>query len=85
MERTMKTLRFSEALLQEMRPWMNKSNLNFTSFVMEAVKNYIRVLKYREGVTKSFGAWKDHEHPGLKNGTTQYVRKMRKGRIHGTF
>lgn len=85
MERMMKTLRFPGALIQEMRPWMKKSNLNFTSFVMEAVKNYIRVLTYKEGVTKSFGAWKDQEHPELKKGTVQYVRKMRKGRSHGTF
>jgi len=85
MGRTMKTLRFSEAILQEIHPWMEKSNLNFTSFVMEAVKNYIQVLKYKEGVTKSFGAWKDYEHPELKNGTAQYVRKMRKSRTHGTF
>ena len=85
MERMMKTLRFPAALIQEMRPWMKKSNLNFTSFVMEAVKNYIRVLKYREGVTKSFGAWKDHDHPESPNGTAQYVRKMRKSRTHGAF
>ncbi len=85
MGRTMKTLRFSEAVLQEIQPWMKKSNLNFTSFVMEALKNYIQVLKYREGVNQSFGAWKDHEHPELKNGTAQYVRKMRQGRTHGTF
>lgn len=85
MGRTMKTLRFPEAILPEIHSWMEKSNLNFTSFVMEAVKNYIQVLKYKEGVTKSFGAWKDHEHPELKNGTAQYVRKMREGRAHGTL
>ena len=85
MGRTMKTLRFSDTVLQDIQPWIEKNNLNFTSFVMEPVKNYIQVLKYREGVNQSFGAWKDHEHPELKKGSTPYVRKMRKGRVHGTF
>jgi hypothetical protein len=82
MERTMKTLRFPEKLLEEMQPLMKKEKLNFTSFVMEAVKNYIHILKYREGVKSSFAAWSKNEHPELKNGASQYIRKMRKGRTH---
>lgn len=80
MERIVKTIRFPGDLLEQMRPFMNKKNLNFTNFVMEAIKNYIRVLKYREGIEKSFAAWKDGEHPELAEGVDDYIRKLRRGR-----
>jgi len=85
MVRIVKALRFPETILQEMHPWMKKCNLNFTAFIMEAIRNYIQVLKYREEVRKSYGAWKKEEHPELEKGTAQYVRKMRESRFNGTF
>ena len=80
MERILKTIRFPGDILEEMRPFMKKNNLNFTNFVMEAIRNYIRVLKYKEGIKNSFGAWKNGEHPELAEGVDNYVRKMRTGR-----
>ncbi len=80
MERTKKTIRFPADILEQMRPLMSKYNLNFTNFVMEAIKNYIRVLNYRNGVKTGFGAWKDSEHPELEKGVDNYIRDMREGR-----
>ena len=80
MERVVKTIRFPGDILEQMRPFMNKKNLNFTDFVIEATKNYIRALKYRDGINSSFGAWKNGDHPEFIEGVDNYVRKMRKGR-----
>ncbi|MCK4761163.1 MAG: hypothetical protein KAW12_03120 [Candidatus Aminicenantes bacterium] len=80
MERVVKTIRFPGDVLEEMLPFMKKNNLNFTDFVMEAIKNYIRVLKYKEGIKSSSGAWKNGDHPELAEGVEDYVRKMREGR-----
>ena len=80
MERTMKTIRLPADILEQMRPLMIKNNLNFTNFVMEAIKNYICVLNYRDGVKTSFGAWKNSEHLELEEGVDNYIRKMREGR-----
>ena len=80
MKSVVKTVRFSENILEEIRPVMNKTNLNFTGFVIEAIKTYIRILSYSDGVNKSFGAWKNNSHHELKNGTSNYIKKMREGR-----
>ncbi|MCK5058039.1 MAG: hypothetical protein KAT34_15400 [Candidatus Aminicenantes bacterium] len=80
MERVVKTIRFPGDILEQMRPFMNKNRMNFTSFVIEAIKNYIRVLKYKEGIESSFGAWKKGDHPELAEGGDHYIRNMRRGR-----
>jgi hypothetical protein len=78
MERVVKTIRFPADVLQEMRPIMKKEKMNFTAFVIEAIKSYIRAAKYKDGINTSFGAWNDDEHPELKNGTDNYIRNLRK-------
>jgi len=80
MKSTIKSIRFPEPILEEIRPVMNKKDLNFTEFIIAAIKTYIRVSNYTDGINKSFGAWKNGTHPELKNGVNKYVRKMRKGR-----
>ena len=80
MKRIVKSIRFPDSILEEIRPVMKKGNLNFTEFIIESVKTYIRVQKQNEGITKSFGAWKTENHPELKKGTANYLRKIRKGR-----
>ncbi|MCP5107064.1 MAG: hypothetical protein GY950_27005 [bacterium] len=80
MERVIKTIRFPADVLQEMRPIMKKEKLNFTAFVIEAIRDYIRTAKYKDGINNSFGAWKDDEHPELKNGTDNHIRDLRKSR-----
>lgn len=81
MERVVKTIRFPLDVLQEMRPILKRENLNFTTFVIEAMKNYIRTKKYDDGINASFGAWKDEDHPELKNGTDNSIRDIRKSRM----
>ena len=80
MERVVKTIRFPADVLQEILPIMKKEKLNFTAFLIEAAKNYIRASKYKDGINTSFGAWNDDEHPELKNGTDNYIRDLRKSR-----
>jgi len=80
MERSMKTIRLPVELLEQMRPLIAKKNITFTNFVIEAIMNYMRVLNYQEGIDASFGAWKDNQHPELKGGVSDYVRKLRKER-----
>lgn len=80
MERVVKTIRFPVDILQEIRPVLDETDMNFTSFLIEAAKNYLRVLHYEKGVNTSFGAWKDEDHPELEAGVDEYIREVRKGR-----
>ncbi|HLP45604.1 MAG TPA: hypothetical protein VK469_06645 [Candidatus Kapabacteria bacterium] len=54
--------------------------MNFTAFVIEAIDNYLKVLKYKEGINSSFGVWENTDHPELKNGVDHYIRNLRKAR-----
>ena len=80
MERVMKTIRFPADVVQEMRPIMKERKMNFTTFVIEAIKNYIRSVKYKDAINSSFGTWKDEEHPELNDGTSTFIRNVRKSR-----
>ena len=74
MEPTIKTIRFPSEILEQMQPWLIKGNHNFSAFVMDAIKNYMRILKYNEGIEDSFGAWKSEDHPELDEGVETYIR-----------
>ena len=80
MERVMKTVRFPVEVLREIRPIMREKKMNLTAFVSEAINNYLKVLKYKEGINSSFGAWKNTEHPELKNSVDHYIENLRKAR-----
>ena len=67
-------------LVELMRPVISEKKIDFDHFVLEAIRNYIQVIKYRDGIVGSFGAWEDSVHPELKEGVECYVREMRKGR-----
>jgi hypothetical protein len=45
--------------------------------VAEALKKEIKRIKLRQALSTSFGAWKDSDHPELKDGTEAFIRKMR--------
>ncbi len=81
MKSVVKTIRFPAEILAEIRPVMDKNKINFTDFIVEAIKNYLRGLSYVEGINNSFAGWKSDGHPELKEGVDRYVRKMRKGRV----
>ena len=66
MKNVVKSIRFPKTILEDVCPIMEKNNLSFTEFVIEAIKTYIRVLDYTDGINKSFGAWKNGGHPELK-------------------
>ena len=80
MKSTIKSIRFSKDILEEIQPVIEKKELNFTQFLMQAIREYIRMINYTEAVFKGFGAWKKEGHPELKHGSMEYVRKIRKDR-----
>ena len=80
MKSTLKTIRLPEPFLKEIQAAMRKNNMGFTGLVSEAVRRYLKSMKYVEAVNQSYGAWNGNLHPELKEGTGNYVRSMRKGR-----
>ena len=80
MERVVKTLRFPKNLLEEIDTLLNKENMNFTDFITNAAKSYLTSLKFTEAVKESAGAWDLKNHPELKDGLDNYIRKLREGR-----
>lgn len=75
-----KSIKMPNFILQEINPIIKDNNLNFTDFIIEAIKTYIRILNYNNAINKSFGSWKNNNHPELQYGIHTYIRKMRKGR-----
>ncbi|MCK4447910.1 MAG: hypothetical protein KAW56_12630 [Candidatus Marinimicrobia bacterium] len=80
MKSIVKSIRFPEPILDEVQSVMDKKNFNFTEFVIEAIKNYIRILKYTDVINSSYGIWSNSNHPELKNGVNGYIRILREGR-----
>ena len=52
----------------------------FSSFCAVALRNHLAHYRQREGLTRSFGIWKDENHPDLSSSkdASGYVRKIRK-------
>ena len=52
----------------------------FSSFCAAALRNHLAHYRQREGLTHSFGIWKDKNHPDLTSShdVTNYVGKLRK-------
>jgi hypothetical protein len=47
-------------------------------FVAEAIRKELQREKMKNALKNSFGAWKDEDHPELKDGIDHYVRSQRK-------
>jgi len=47
-------------------------------FVAEAIRKELQREKMKNALKNSFGAWKDEDHPELKDGVDHYVRSQRK-------
>ncbi len=47
-------------------------------FVAEALRKALKILRLEIALEESFGAWKDNDHPELKEGTDNFIRKLRK-------
>ena len=80
MSKIIKTIRFPKDLIDEINSISAAKKTNFTEFVKTALESYIRGLKFAEAVNESAGAWDHKNHPELKEGTENYIRKIRKGR-----
>jgi len=46
--------------------------------VGDALRNELTRIKFRQALTKSFGAWGRGRHPELEKGARQFVRLLRK-------
>lgn len=65
-----------EDLLDELKktvPRRQQSRL-----VTDALKRELKRLKLEKALLSSFGAWKDKDHPELKEGTEVFVRNLRR-------
>ncbi|KKQ78353.1 MAG: hypothetical protein UT02_C0070G0008 [Parcubacteria group bacterium GW2011_GWC2_38_7] len=65
-----------EDLLEELKSTVAKRQQS--KVVAEALRKELKRLKLEKTLRDSFGAWKDKDHPELKEGTEAFVRKLRK-------
>ncbi|MBI4687427.1 MAG: hypothetical protein HY756_06570 [Nitrospirae bacterium] len=65
-----------EDLIEDLRK--NISKRQQSKFVANALKKELQMLRLKNAIKESFGAWKDKEHPELKEGTDAFVRRLRK-------
>lgn len=49
-----------------------------SSFLAEAAEKELMRLRQIEALKAAAGAWKDQDHPELKQGAANWVRKMRR-------
>jgi hypothetical protein len=65
-----------EDLLDELK--MTVSKRQQSKVVADALRKELKRLKLEKVFQTSFGAWKDKNHPELKEGTETFVRKLRR-------
>lgn len=65
-----------EDLLNELKRTVDKRQQS--KVVSEALRKELKRIKLARALEASFGAWKDKDHPEMREGTAIYVRKMRK-------
>jgi hypothetical protein len=51
-----------------------------SSFLTDVAWKELRRLRMLNALEEASGAWKDEDHPELKNGAARYVEKIRKGK-----
>lgn len=49
-----------------------------SSFITKAVEEQLLRLRQHEALLSTAGTWKDKDHPELKDGSAEWVRKTRK-------
>lgn len=65
-----------EDLLEELKKTVSKRQQS--KIVADALRRELKRIRLEKSLRESFGAWKDEDHPELKEGTEAYVRRMRK-------
>lgn len=63
-------------LIDEMKKAVSKREQS--KFVAAALRKELNRLRLEKTLKTSFGAWKDEDHPELKDGTDTYIRNLRK-------
>ena len=53
-----------------------------SSFLTHAAENELRRLRQAKALKAAAGAWKDKDHPELKQGSVNWVQKMRRADEH---
>lgn len=48
-----------------------------SQFITQAIKKEIQRLNYISAVRETAGIWKEEDHPELKDGSENWVRKLR--------
>lgn len=62
-------------LLEELRRQAPKREQS--RIVAEALRRELIRRRFRRAVDNAFGAWKEEEHPELKEGTERFLRRLR--------
>jgi Arc/MetJ-type ribon-helix-helix transcriptional regulator len=66
----------SEQLAEEIDTLVGKRGRS--SFLTEAAWKEVRRLRMLKALEEASGAWKDKDHPELRDGAAKYVEKVRK-------
>lgn len=65
-----------EDLLDELKKTVPRRQQS--KLVIDALKKELKRLKLEKALLSSFGAWKDKDHPELKEGTGVFIRSLRR-------
>ena len=65
-----------EDVLEELKKTV--SSRQQSKVVTDALRKELKRLKLEKALQSSFGAWKDKDHPEMREGATAYVAKTRK-------
>jgi len=65
-----------EDLIEELRRTVPKREQS--RVVSEALRRELKRLKLQKALQTSFGAWKDEDHPELREGAESFVKAMRR-------
>ncbi len=64
-----------EALIEELRQAVPKREQS--KVVAEALRRELKRMRLLKAIETSFGAWREEDHPELKEGVDSFVRELR--------
>ena len=70
-----------EDLLNELKQLVGQRQQS--KFVAEALRKELQRERLKNALETSFGAWRDEDHPELRDGVDSYVRSLRKSSRFG--
>ena len=51
---------------------------NRSRFITDAIRKALLIARQKEALQQAAGAWKDKDHPELKDGSVAWVKKIRR-------